>query len=150
MMLREREIFIPELPEEPPYSWTWEEILEIRERPQPRILPKPEQIEQVLAFLETMRRRPRLLFGFGSLIEGYCQLAMVHQGFHWAGYITGPPDHWDIARERGWERRSTGYWEDMEEQGYTQDEMMHETLVIEIELWRRLLKRGQLEEENNG
>lgn len=148
-MANQRRTIIPKLPEEPPYSWTFEELREIQDLPQLLALPKPEQVKRVLAFLEMMRRRPRMYFGFSPPSEWYSQFHMLHLGFLWSGYITGPPNHWDIARERGWERRPTGYWDDMAEQGYSEEEMMEETIVIEIEVWRRLLEKARQETKSH-
>ena len=105
--------------------------------------PKPplpiEVVEGIIAWFENVRSRPQMFFP--SLTPGIIGsgLYMFQMAFRHLAYDIEPDI--DVAIQRGWERNALGPVYQMRQRGMTDEQIVDEFLVIEIETWRRVLAK---------
>jgi hypothetical protein len=131
------------IPKEIPYIWSDEELLSRNPLNNPPPPARLAQFESVLAFLEYVRRRPELFFVRLDANAVHSSLWFLQAGFRILGYEFDREVYREVIEERGWSEYSTGYWTVMERRKWTPDKVINEMLVVEIEVWRRLLKKAQ-------
>ena len=103
------------------------------------------QIVRIIERLEHMRLRKRFYLNSLDLEATINFFAGFRIGLSTLG---SPPDYRDelidkkkiIHRRRGWEWNSGGAWAVMQNLGMSEEDIIDELLVIEIEAWNMVLK----------
>ena len=103
---------------------------------------KSIKVEDIIRMLEHIIQRPFLYVGTQPLAV----IAYLN-GFNTIlGYLgfTPPRSGYDelyksVVIERGWEYDAGGPWHQMQKKGMTDEEVIKETISIEIEYWKRTM-----------
>jgi hypothetical protein len=103
------------------------------------MLMSPEQARQLMTLFQHVRRYPGMYFPLDrSGIIGF--LSGVYAcGLTFLAAERDPEQKATVLQERGWDSNNAlAPWPDMEERGFTLEEMIEEVLTIEIEVLHRI------------
>ena len=97
-----------------------------------------EQVNKIVELLEAARKRPPMYIG-GYDVDAAGHFCQGIEAACWAFDEKGHmPLRLQVLQERGWNTNTARHFShQMKQRGLTQQEMVEELFVIEIEVWKR-------------
>jgi hypothetical protein len=104
-------------------------------------------IQKIVDFMKMVQERPYMYAS--PTREAPHEPVLVHflNGFQsacWAAGISFPSRELitEIAAKRGWSDNAMGPWKDMANRGLSEQEIIDEVMIIQIEAWKSVLDEG--------